>query len=191
MEDSSGLPGYTVKDRRWWARDDEDEEKRERPPTVIEALEARIADRDRRIREISERHQEALDELARARSRIERDAEREVERKRREFLGSLIPVLDDLDRALAAAGAAPAGAAEDPLVQGVELVRGGFLERLRAHGVERAVPTGEAFDPAHHEAISVVAADPAHPPGTVIETVLPGYTIGGEALRPAHVVVAR
>ena len=190
MQESDGSPGYRVVDRRWWARDEDEGAEPDRGPTVIARLEAQIAERDRALRETAARHREAVEELSSARARIERDAERAIERGRRDVLASLLPVLDDLDRAIEAARGAGAGGAA-ALVEGVELVRAGFLDRLRGHGIERVDPAGAAFDPARHEAVSVVPAGPERPAGQVVATVLPGYEMAGEALRPARVVVAR
>jgi molecular chaperone GrpE len=94
-------------------------------------------------------------------------------------------VLDNLDRALAAAG----DRADDPFVRGVSLVRQQFLATLEGLGVSRVEPEGHAFDPARHEAVTSVNA-PGVAPGTVVGVVRPGYLIGDEVLRPAQVAVA-
>jgi molecular chaperone GrpE len=179
--------GYTVRDRRWWAREEEEAAPAPQKPTAIAALEAELADRDRRLREAVARQQQALLEVDQARTRLEADARREIERARRELIAAFLPVLDDLDRALAAASAR---GASDPLVAGVELVRSGFLARLRGVGVEPIDPTGEPFDPARHEAISVVPVARERD-GSVISTAQAGYSIAGELLRPARVVVGK
>lgn len=193
MGDSGGFPGYTIKDRRWWAHPDDrrstddGEQPEANKPTQIAALEAELEERDRRLREALAREREAQAELQQARVRLERDARKEIERARRDLVNSLLPVLDDLDRAIAAGQGSPGNA----LLAGVELVRGHFLERLRALGVERFDPTGEPFDPIRHDAVSTVpVSDPARA-GKVAATLRPGYVIGDETLRPAHVVVGR
>lgn len=186
MDDPHGIPGYTVRDRRWWAREeDDDREEAADRPSYVAKLEADLADRDRRLREAIAGRQQAIEEQELARQRVEREASRQIARERRQVLGALLPVLDDLDRAIAAAdGGGDLGA----LRRGVELVRSGFLERLRALGVERDVPTGQRFDPAWHEAVSVVRGPED---GSVSETVSPGYHLAGEVLRPARVVVTQ
>jgi molecular chaperone GrpE len=195
--DSGGFPGYMMRDRRWWARPGEEgaaEESSGAPvpgaqPGQIEALEAELADRDRRLRESVAREREARHEVDQARQRLERDARREIERARRDMIAALLPVLDDLDRAIAAARQ---GGAAHVFVTGVEHVRSGFLDRLRAFGVERLDPTGQRFDPAKHEAVSVVAARQPGQGGLIIETLSPGYVAvdTDEPIRPAQVVVA-
>jgi molecular chaperone GrpE len=195
MSDSGGLPGYRIKDRRWWVRPDDDaspdsgSDAQAEPsrPTQIAALEAELADRDQRLREAAAREREALREIDEARRRLERDARKEIGRARRDLVTALLPVLDDLDRAIAAAR--EAGAA-DVLLTGVELVRSGFLERLRGFGVERFDPTGDRFNPIRHDAVATVPAADGGESGVIVTTVRPGYAAEGETIRPAQVIVA-
>jgi molecular chaperone GrpE len=186
MSGDSGSSGYTVRDRRWWAHPEEAAPEEPTPPTQVAALEAELQDRERRMREAQVREREAVLELDRARARLERDARKEIERARRELIVSLLPVLDDLDRAIAAAQ----GRTDDALLTGVEHVRSGFLDRLRSLGVERFEPAcGEEFDPARHEAVSTVPARPGAE-GTIVKTLRPGYAAGDDVIRAAPVVVA-
>lgn len=187
MDDRYGIPGYTVRDRRWWAREEEeDREVRESKPSYVAQLEAELAERDRRLAEALGREQRALAEQDLARQRIEREAQREIARGKRDVIAALLPVLDDLDRAIAAAEEDRGAGA---LRRGVELVHSGFLDRLRALGVERDLPVpGQPFDPARHEAVSVVRGEID---GSVARTVSPGYLLEGEVLRPARVVVTQ
>jgi molecular chaperone GrpE len=199
--DSRGFPGYPMRDRRWWVSPEQDNEAAvpgrpgaEEPPRVevppterVAALEAELADRDRRLREALVREREASLEVDLARQRLERDARKEIERSRRELVVALLPVLDDLDRAISAAR--ERGEAE-ALVTGVEHVRSGFLDRLRGFGVERFDPTGQLFDPARHEAVTTVEPSALHRSGLIVKTLLPGYATDGETIRPAQVIVA-
>jgi molecular chaperone GrpE len=192
MGDSGGFPGYTIKDRRWWAHADDEGRAREaepeaQKPTQIAALEAELEERDRRLREALTRERQAVAELDQVRSRLERDARKEIERARRDLVLSLLPVLDDLDRAIAAGQSGPG----DALLVGVELVRSHFLDRLRGLGVDRFDPTGEGFDPTRHEAVSTVPVAEPSRSGRVAATLRPGYAFGDETLRPAQVVVSR
>jgi molecular chaperone GrpE len=103
----------------------------------------------------------------------------------------LLPAVDNLDRALAAAKSAPSGdgGAEDSLISGVKLVHAEVLAALARAGVERFSPQGERFDPVCHEAMAQQPADGAEP-GTVIEVYQCGYRLGEAVLRPARVLVA-
>lgn len=180
------MPGYTVKDRRWWAREEEDARSESADkPSYVGQLEADLAESERRLSEALLRQRELVTEQELARQRVEREARREIARSKKQVLAEILPVLDDLDRAIAAADAAGDVGA---LRRGVELVRSGFLDRLRALGVERDDPTGQPFDPARHDAVSVA---PGEIDGSVLATISPGYRFGDEILRPARVVVAQ
>ena len=102
------------------------------------------------------------------------------------MLVSFLEVLDNLDRAIEAAGER----ANDPLVQGVALVRQQFLSTLEGMGVKRVDPLGQMFDPAIHEAVSSMPAPVGTAPNTVLGVVRPGYLINDEVLRPAAVAVS-
>lgn len=180
------MPGYTVKDRRWWVRDEEESRSEGGDkPSYVAQLEADLAESERRLSEALLRQRELVTEQELARQRVEREARREIARSKKQVIAELVPVLDDLDRAIAAADAA---GDVGPLRRGVELVRSGFLDRLRALGVERDDPIGLPFDPARHDAVSVA---PGEVDGSVLATVSPGYRLGDEILRPALVVVAQ
>ncbi len=110
-------------------------------------------------------------------------------RGKAEVIREVVPVLDDLERAIQAAGLDPEGDSEDGLAHGVLLVFRGLRETLGRNGVEAVDPTGERFDPNLHEALSTVAVDGAES-GTVVETMQKGYRLGDQLVRPARVVVA-
>jgi len=180
-----------VTDKRWWARGEgaADAPGADAPslkPTYIEELEARLAAKDVELQQILARYRSASDEFDQARARLRKEISKDVERSRRSMLVSFLEVLDNLDRAIAAAGAERAA---DPLVQGVTLVRQQFLQTLDGLGVTRLDPVGHPFDPARHEALTTVAA-PGVPEGQVIGVIRSGYLIGDEVLRPAQVAVA-
>jgi molecular chaperone GrpE len=111
----------------------------------------------------------------------------------------LIATVDNLERALDAAGVDPEG--QDPsedapevksgeaLAQGVLLVLRGMRETLRRHGIEALDPKGEKFDPQWHEALSTQAADGVES-GVVVDVMQKGYKLGEQLIRPARVVVA-
>jgi molecular chaperone GrpE len=178
-----------VTDRRWWARDDAAPatEEPKLKPTYIEELESRLVAKDRELQELLGRYRGAADEFDRARARLRKEVAKDLERGRRAMLVSFLDVLDNLDRALEAA----AGHEDDPVVQGVSLVRQQFLQTLAGFGVERLDPIGQPFDPSLHEAVSTVSPSEATPDGHVCGVVKPGYVIADEVLRPALVAVAR
>jgi len=106
-----------------------------------------------------------------------------------ELAREVVPVLDDLERALQAAGIDPEGDSPDGLTHGVLLVFRGLRETLQRNGVEALDPTGEKFDPQLHEALSTLAVEGTEP-GTVVETMQKGYRLGEQLIRPARVVVS-
>jgi molecular chaperone GrpE len=95
----------------------------------------------------------------------------------------LLPVIDNLDRALAAA------AVDDPLVAGVKLVRASFEQALARQGVKGFSAMGQPFDPARHEALMQVPTAEAAP-GTVVLEHARGFTLHDRLVRPAMVGVA-
>ncbi|HEY5360738.1 MAG TPA: nucleotide exchange factor GrpE [Streptosporangiaceae bacterium] len=106
-----------------------------------------------------------------------------------EVARGVVPVLDDLERALAAAGLDPEGDSDDPLAHGVLLVFRNLRETLGRSGIEVVNPKGERFDPNLHEALSTVQVEGAEA-GVVVEVMQKGYRFEGQLIRPAMVVVA-
>jgi len=179
-----------VTDRRWWARGEENADTAEEPklkPTYIEELEARLATKDAEIQQLLTKYRGAADEFDQARARLRKEISKDVERGRRQMLISFLEVLDNLDRALAAAG----DRSSDPVVQGVALVRQQFLSTLEGFGVMRVDPLGQPFDPSRHEAVSTTAVPAGVSDGQIVGVIRPGYVMGDEVLRPAMVAVAR
>jgi len=117
------------------------------------------------------------------RKRMARESALAHERGVAKLVKELLPALDNLDRALQAADQ------DDPLLQGVRLVREELAAALARAGVESFSPTGEQFDPAFHEAMAQQPYE-GLASGTVAEVYQPGYRLGEDILRPARVVVA-
>jgi molecular chaperone GrpE len=110
-------------------------------------------------------------------------------RGKAEVLRGVLPVLDDLERALQAAGLDPEGDSEDGLAHGVLLVFRSLRDTLMKNGIEAVDPTGERFDPTLHEALSAQPVEGVES-GVVAETMQKGYRLGEQLIRPARVVVA-
>jgi molecular chaperone GrpE len=180
-----------VVDRRWWATQDEaprEDTRGSGRPTYVEDLERQIAEKDLQIQEYLAKYRGAASEFEEARLRLRREISKDVERSRREILADLLEVVDNLDRAMDAAGH---GGSHDALVQGVEMVRRQFLAKLESFGVKRIETDRQPFDPALHEAISSIPAETPEQDGLVVGTVRSGYRIGNDILRPAAVAVAK
>ncbi|MFF2700954.1 nucleotide exchange factor GrpE [Streptomyces cyaneofuscatus] len=137
------------------------------------------------VRELEDRWRRALADLDNLRKRHARELERERMVERSRTAAAFLPVLDNLELALSHADA-DSGA----VVEGVRAVRDQAVGVLEQLGYPRHAETGVAFDPAHHEVVSVVD-DPDIDPGTVVQVLRPGYGDGDRQLRPAAVTVAK
>src|ERR671915_973826 len=116
------------------------------------------------------------------RKRAVREAAAAGERARSGLVRELLPIVDNLERALASAEEG-----EQHLAEGVRLVHAELIAVLERNGVEQFDPAGEKFDPAEHEALSVREDGDA---GVVLDVVEKGYRANGSVLRPARVVVS-
>jgi len=121
------------------------------------------------------------------RKRTRRELEDAQKRGREELLRELLPVFDNLERAVVHAGQASDAKA---VADGVQMVLKQFADTLGRIGIKRVPTVGSAFDPTLHEAIQQLETD-EHPPGTIVAEVQPGYAIGDRLLRAAMVVVAK
>jgi molecular chaperone GrpE len=118
------------------------------------------------------------------RRRTAREAERSAATQKEAFIRDLLPVIDNLERALGSG----ASTSPEQLRQGVQMTLQQLTQLLRLHGVEPEECLGRPFDPLHHEAVSV-RHDPAQPDHVILETFQRGYRRGNEVFRPAKVVV--
>jgi molecular chaperone GrpE len=191
----ASAPSADIKviDRRWWTQKEETEagdeaEWRPRKPTYVEELERQLAEKDEVLKRYIAEHKEAAAEFESIRIRLRRDVAKEVERGTRAILAELLDVVDNLDRAIDAAGQS-----RDPavLLQGVAMVRDQFLAKLEGFKVKRLDVLDRRFDPARSEAaVTVPVVDPAKDE-QVVGVIRNGYEIDGEVLRPAIVAVAK
>lgn len=152
----------------------------------------------RKARDASEAEQakqvaaQAQQDLVAARRRFERQASEAELNATAALVFELLPVIDDFERALQAAGVSPAALeADDAGVHGFLLIYRNFEQVLARFGVEIYDPAGEPFDPAGQEAVAVAQPGThAQAAGTVTQTYSRGYRLGAKVLRPARVVVA-
>jgi molecular chaperone GrpE len=121
------------------------------------------------------------------RKRARREMEDAKLRGKDEAIKEVLPVFDNLERAVAAAENAQAISS---VIEGVKMVLKLFEDTSERMGLKRIKALGERFDPAVHEAIQQQETD-AHAPGTILAEVVPGYMFGQRLLRAAMVVVAR
>ena len=126
-------------------------------------------------------------EAQNARRRAEQDVEKARKFALERFSGDLLPVVDNLERALQAAAEAPEANA---IAEGVDLTLRSFLDVLKKNGIEQVDPGGEPFNPELHQAMTMVP-NPDLEPNTVMDVMQKGYTLNGRLLRPAMVVVSK
>jgi molecular chaperone GrpE len=117
------------------------------------------------------------------RKRVAADVQAAAVRGKAEVAREVIDAVDNLERALEAAGEG------ESLVSGVEMVLDGLRGTLQRHGIDAVDPQGEKFDPKHHEALSTQPVEGTES-GVVVEVLQKGYTLGEHLIRPARVVVS-
>jgi molecular chaperone GrpE len=118
------------------------------------------------------------------RKRLAQEIERRAAAQKEEFIRDLLPVIDNLERALAA----NASASPEQLRQGVRMTLQQLHQLLSRHGVEPEESLGQQFDPHRHEAVAA-RRDPAQPDHAILEVFQRGYRQGNAVFRPAKVVV--
>ncbi|MET8287113.1 nucleotide exchange factor GrpE [Streptomyces sp. NPDC052287] len=143
------------------------------------------ADQAAELDELRDRWRRALADLDNLRKRHAKELERVRGEERARTAAAWLPVLDNLERALAHADADPSA-----VLKGIETVRDQAVEVLRGLGYPRHEETGVPFDPTRHEVVGVVD-DPGAEPNTVAQVVSPGYGADGNQLRPAFVMVSK
>ena len=126
-------------------------------------------------------------ELENLKRRNARDREELSRFANESLIKDLLPIVDNLERAVAHASGGGNG---KPIVEGVEMVLKGLLDVLSKHGVAQVSALGQSFDPAKHEAIAQVESE-THQPNAVVEELHKGYTFHDRLLRPALVSVSK
>jgi len=190
-------PEVRVTDRRRIYLDDEGEHTNtevEQPslkPKYVEELEARTKAAERQVQEVQSRFDQLRQQLQRetdeTRQRLNRAADERAAADKARFIASLLPVVDDLYRAIQAG---EEGAGPDSLLEGIKRTANSFESSLANANVESVSAVGEAFNPELHEAVDTVEVDPEMD-GRVIEEYSRGFRIGDRLLRPARVKVGR
>ena len=166
----------------------------ERPDTIDADAGATVADQERTNEELQRERDDYYNRLLRTtaefdnyRKRVERDRQAMAESAAADLVRDLLPLVDDLERALKA-DAGPEGA--DSYRRGVELIHRQLLETLRKRGVRPIEALGADFDPHYHEAVAYEPAQ-GRREGEVIEEFGRGYMLGDRLIRPSMVKVAK
>jgi molecular chaperone GrpE len=160
------------------------EEKEEANGVASQTAEDPLAQAQRERDEYLDLARRAQADFENYRKRAAREAAASGERAKSGLVRELLPVVDNLERALASAQEG-----EQHLAEGVRLVHSALIAVLERNGVEQFDPRGDRFDPGEHEALSMREQDGAES-GLVLDVVEKGYRANGSILRPARVVVS-
>ena len=154
--------------------------------SLVDQLQAEIERLTQLAAEERDKHLRAVAEMQNIRKRAMREQMERIQFANCELLTRLLPIVDNLDRALEHRDHADG----DNFVRGVEMVAQQFHEALTSFGVEQVAGEGAAFDPQVHEAVAQVETDEA-PEGAIVAVDTPGYCLHDRCLCPAKVIVAK
>jgi molecular chaperone GrpE len=183
-----------VTDRRRVYLDDERSEqvKSEEPslkPKYVDELEARTVAAETKVQEVQARFDQLRQQLQRetdeTRQRLNRSADERAAGEKAKFIASLLPALDNLNRAIEAENAP-----RETILEGIRSIATSFQSALTNAGVEPISSVGEQFDPELHEAVDTEETD-REMDGKVIAEYSRGFRMGDRLLRPARVKVGR
>jgi molecular chaperone GrpE len=160
-------------------------EEKPRYPSYVEELMARMAETERKFQE---KKQQIDEEISRTKNRLEADFDRKLELEKQKIILPFLEVLDNLQRATAAASSS---GSIDHLLEGVQMTTNIFLSKLQSMGIEPISALDQPFDPNLEQAVGAVEVRDASLDGIVVDEVQPGYCMKGQLLRPAQVRVGR
>jgi len=160
-------------------------------PKYVEELEARTQAAENKVQEVQSRFDQLRQQLQRetdeTRQRLNRSADERAAGEKAKFIASLLPVFDDLNRAIESA---TDSTSREKLLEGIRSIAASFQSALTSAGVEPIVSVGEEFNPELHEAVDTEETD-GEMDGRVIEEYSRGFRMGDRLLRPARVKVGR
>ena len=153
----------------------------------IRQLRQELEAKEAEAKENYDRYLRQVADLDNFKKRTLRDKEETIKYSNDSFIRDLLPVLDNLERAVEHARG---DGDEAPLLEGIEMVLKGLLDALGKHGVSQITSKGEIFNPEKHEALTQVESD-QHEPNTVVEEFQKGYYLLDRLVRPSLVSVAK
>jgi len=160
-------------------------------PSYVEELEARTKAAEQQVQEVQARFDQLRQQLQRetdeTRQRLTRSANERASADKANFIATLLPMMDDLERAIQAIAN---DASREAILEGIRGIATSFQSALTNAGVEPIVSVGENFNPELHEAVDTADAEPEMD-GKVIGEYGRGFRMGDRLLRPARVQVGR
>lgn len=161
--------------------------------TEVNCGEGSTEDLNKKIEELTSRYNEMKEVAARAqadginyRNRMEREMKRIKTYGSERAVLAMLPVFDNLDRALESAESDP-----DSLKEGVRMIHSQFIDTLKGLGVSPLDPVGETFDPVSSDAMGMVPVTRKEQDGLVHTVVLKGFKMAEKVIRPARVLVGK
>jgi molecular chaperone GrpE len=183
---------FTVSDRRHWAHEDEegnlDVEPEERLPSYVQQLKDQAEAKDKQLREYIAAYKEKTAETDEIRIRLQKENENRLEQIKADFFKKLIPIMDNLKRAI---DSAQSSADYESLKQGIEMTYSQLLSTLKESGVETIPTSGRKFNPQTDEAFMTEDTTDPDKDNEVVEELEPGYLFKDKLLKPAKVKVAK
>lgn len=158
-----------------------------REPAELTEIREQLNAKEREAQANYDRYLRQVAELENYKKRSVRDKEETVRFATESLIKDMLPIVDNLERAVAHA---QGGGNGKPLVEGVELVLKGLIDVLGKHGLVQLSAVGHPFDPERHEAMAQVETE-EHAPNTVVDEYHKGYLLFDRLLRPALVSVAK
>ena len=166
------------------AKGPDDTQEQQTVENIIDELEKRAVGAEKTAKELQDRLLRTAADFENFKKRAKKEIDEGMAKGREQILKEVLPVIDNLERALKHAPG------DDPLAQGVRMVEKQLVQALEKFGVTRFSALGQPFDPAMHDAIQQVETT-EQPPGTVAQEYSSGYMMSGRLLRPAMVAVAK
>lgn len=158
---------------------------------LVQAL-ARVDELEKQLQQSQKTEREAMiraqAEIENIRRRTQQDVEKAHKFALEKFSNELLPVLDNLERALSAAD--HENEQMKPMIEGLELTLKSFLDAVRKFGIEVVEEKNVAFNPEVHQAMTLIDSH-EHEANHVVDVMQKGYTLNGRLLRPAMVVVSK
>jgi len=165
----------------------EDDQARDAGELSREELQQLLQAKEEEAKANEEKFLRQAAELENYKKRVARDKEDAIRFANEALIRDLLPILDNLERAVEHARGGGDG---KPLLEGIEMVLQTWLDALGKHGVTQVQAKGEPFDPEKHEAYAQVETEEV-PPNTVVDEVHRGYFLRDRLLRPSLVSVAK
>lgn len=165
----------------------DDESQVDSEPTSEEGT-SQIEELEQKVSELEDKNLRLQAEIVNMRQRNQKDRELSAKYRSQDLAKEILPVIDNLERALEVECNDDNSEA---LKKGVEMVLDNLRHTLKNHGIEVIVAEGEVFDPNVHQAVQTVPSDENNPTDTVVKELQKGYKLHDRVLRPSMVIVAQ